>query len=212
MKKVLIAVVALVGLLISTNEVKAQGQVKIGFFDLETMVTAMPGYRAVDSMLQIYERDSLTTEYDFYQSEFKRLDSTFKSDSIAGKAKNVLDLIQKQRSEVAINLIYWQQISQQKIENKRNTLAGPMVQQVFGAYQKVLQKGNYTFVLNPQALESVSLRMGASKVENLFIPVAKELKIDLPAELGGGQGDEPAPKTGTGTPTKPVTKPAPKKG
>lgn len=209
MKKVLIAVVALVGLLISTNETKAQ--VKIGFFDLETMVTAMPGYRAVDSMLQIYERDSLTTEYDFYQSEFKRLDSTFKSDSIAGKSKNVLDLIQKQRSEVAVNLIYWQQISQQKIENKRNTLAGPMVQQVFAAYQKVLQRGNYTFVLNPQALESVSLRMGATKVENLFIPVAKEMKIDLPEELGGGQ-EETTPKTGT--PTKPVTKPTttPKKG
>jgi Skp family chaperone for outer membrane proteins len=212
MKKVLIAVVALVGLLISTNEVKAQTQVKIGFFDLETMVTAMPGYRAVDSMLQIYERDSLTTEYDFYQTEFKRLDSTFKADSVAGKAKNVLELIQKQRNDVAINLIYWQQISQQKIENKRNVLAGPMVQQVFGAYQKVLQKGNYTFVLNPQALESVSLRMGVTKVENLFIPVAKELKITLPDELGGGAQDEPAPKTGT--PTKPVTRPTttPKKG
>lgn len=186
MKKVLIAVVALVGLLISTNETKAQAQVKIGFFDLETMVTVMPGYRSVDSLLQIYERDSLTTEYDFYQSEFRRLDSTFKADSAAGKAKNVLELIQRQRSDVAVNLIYWQQISQQKIEGKRNVLAGPMVQLVFAAYQKVLQRGNYTFVLNPQALEGVSLRMGLTKAENLFIPVAKELKIDLPEELGGG--------------------------
>lgn len=208
MKKVLIAVVALVGLLICTSETKAQG-VKVGFFDLETMVTAMPGYRAVDSMLQIYERDSLSTEYDFYQSEFKRLDSTFKADSIAGKPKNVLDLIKNQRNDVAVNLIYWQQISQQKIENKRNILAGPMVQQVFGAYQKVLQKGNYTFVLNPQALESVSLRMGATKVENLFIPVAKELKIQLPEELGGGQDEPTAPAT---KPTPGTGKPAPKKG
>jgi hypothetical protein len=69
MKKVLIAVVALVGLLISSNETKAQAA-KFGFFDLETMVTVMPGYRAVDSLLQIYERDSLAAEYDFYQSEF----------------------------------------------------------------------------------------------------------------------------------------------
>jgi Skp family chaperone for outer membrane proteins len=206
MKKVLIAVVALVGLLIFTNETKAQAQIKIGFFDLETMVTAMPGYRAVDSLLQIYERDSLTSEYDFYQSEFKRLDSTYKADSASGKPKNVLDLIQRQRSDVAVNLIYWQQISQQKIENKRNILAGPMVQLVFGAYQKVLQRGNYTLVLNPQAFESVSLRMGLTKADNLFIPVAKELKIDLPEELGGGQPDEQQkPKPGTGTQTKPVT-------
>jgi outer membrane protein len=208
MKKVLIAVVALVGLLISANETKAQGQVKVGFFDLETMVTAMPGYRSVDSLLQIYERDSLSNEYAFYQSEFQRLDSTYKKDSAAGKPKNVLDLIQKDRSNVAVKLIYWQQYSQQSIENKRNILAGPMVQQVFAAYQKVLQRGNYTFVLNPQALEGVSLRMGLTKAENLFVPVAKELKIDLPEELGGGQEE---PKTGT-TPNKPVTKPGPKKG
>jgi Skp family chaperone for outer membrane proteins len=207
MKKVLIAVVALVGLLISANDTKAQGQVKVGFFDLETMVTAMPGYRSVDSLLQIYERDSLTNEYDFYQSEFKRLDSTFKKDSAAGKPKNVLDLIQKDRSNVAVKLIYWQQYSQQSIENKRNILAGPMVQQVFAAYQKVLQRGNYTFILNPQALEGVSLRMGLTKAENLFIPVAKELKIELPEELGGGQQqDQGKPDTG-----KPVTKPPVKK-
>lgn len=207
MKKVLIAVVALVGLLVFSNETKAQAQVKIGFFDLETMVTAMPGYGRVDSLLQIFERDSLTAEYDFFQSEFKRLDSTFKADSIGGKPKNVLDLIQRQRNDVAINLIYWQQYSQQKIEAKRNQLAGPMANQVFTAYQKVLQKGNYAIVLNPQALEQYSLRMGATKIENLFVPVAKELKIQLPEELGGGQEEQAAPpKTNPGTGTKPAPK------
>lgn len=211
MKKVLIAVVTLVGLLISANETKAQAPIKIGFFDFETMVTAMPGYRSVDSLLQIYERDSLANEYDFYQSEFKRLDSTFKADSAKGKAKNVLDLIAKDRSSAAIKLIYWQQYSQQAVENKRNILAGPMAQQVFAAYQKVLSKGNYTLILNPQALEQYSVNMKMTKIDNLFIPVAKELKIPLPQELGGGQEEEqvPTPKT---TPKTNPTKPAPKKG
>ena len=186
MKKVLIAVVALVGLLVTSNETKAQA-LKIGFFDLETMVTVMPGYREVDSLLQIYERDSLSAEYSFYESEFKRLDDAFKTDSAAGKPKSVLDLIAQKRSEVAMNLIYWQQIAQQKIENKRNILAGPLVQKVFGAYQKILQNGKYTLVLTPQAFEGIALRSGLTKAENLFIPVAKELKIQLPEELGGGQ-------------------------
>jgi len=100
-----------------------------------------------------------------------------------------------------MNLVYWQQISQNKVENKRNILAGPLVQQVFGAYQKVLQKGNYTIVFTPQAFEGVALRSGLTKADNLFIPVAKELKIQLPEELGGGQ--EQAPATGT----KPTTTP-----
>jgi len=199
MKKVLFVVLALVGLVLAGQESKAQ-QLKVGFFDLETMVQVMPGYRAVDSLLQIYEKDSLAAEYAFYDSEFKRLDSTYKADSTAKKPKNVLDMILQQRSQVAINLVYWQQISQNKMDNKRNILAGPLVQAILGAYKKVLDKGNYTLVFKPNVLEL------GSKADNLFVPVAKELKISLPDELGGGQQEEEKPAT------KPATKPAPKKG
>ena len=203
MKKVLIAVVALVGLLVSSNETKAQtAPLKFGFFDLETMVTVMPGYSTVDSLLQIYERDSLTAEYDMLQDQFKHLDDKFKDDSTKGKSPSVLELTKQERNKVGMQLLYWQQIAQQKMENKRNTLASPLVQQVFNAYQKVLTKGNYTLVFTPQALESISLRTGLTKIENLFVPVAKELKIQLPEELGGGQ-DQPQTKPTPGTGTKP---------
>ncbi len=207
MKKVLIAVVALVGLLVTANETKAQTTApKFGFFDLETMVTIMPGYARVDSLLQIYERDSLTAEYSLLESEFKHWDDQYKKDSTEGKPKNILELTAQKRTQVAMQLVYWQQISQQKMEEKRNVLASPLVQQVFGAYQKVLTKGNYTLVLNPQALENISLRTGLTKIDNLFIPVAKELKIQLPAELGGGQ-EEPKPNTGNKPTTTPPRKP-----
>lgn len=204
MKKALIAVVALVGLLISSNETKAQTAVKFGFFDLETMVTVMPGYAQVDSLLQIYERDSLTAEYDMLQDQFKYLEDKLKKDSAEKKAESVLELTRQERNKVGMQLLYWQQIAQQKTENKRNILAGPLVQQVFGAYQKVLQKGNYTLVFTPQALESISLRTGLTKIENLFVPVAKELKIQLPEELGGGQDTKPATGTAPGTKPKPA--------
>jgi Skp family chaperone for outer membrane proteins len=193
MKKVLIAVVALVGLLISSNETKAQTPVKFGFFDLETMVTVMPGYVQVDSLLQIYERDSLTAEYDMLQDQFQYLEDKLKKDSAEKKPESVLELTRQERNKVGMQLLYWQQIAQNKLQNKRNQLAGPLVQQVVVAYQKILQKGNYTLVFNPQALETISLSPGVTKIENLFIPVAKELKIQLPPDLGGG-GDEPATK------------------
>lgn len=202
MKKVLFTVLAVVGLILANSQESKAQQMKIGFFDLETMVQVMPGYRTVDSLLQVYEKDSLQAEYDFYQKEFQRLDSTYKADSTAGKPKNVLDLIARDRSNIAINLIYWQQISQNKIDNKRNILAAPLIQAVLGAYKKVLDNGKYTLVFKPNVLEL------GSKVDNLFVPVAKELKIQLPDELGGA-GDEPAPATKpAGGGTKPTgTKP-----
>ena len=52
-----------------TTTVQAQ-QMKVGVFDMDLMVQAMPPYRQVDSLVQIYERDSLAGEYEIYQSEY----------------------------------------------------------------------------------------------------------------------------------------------
>ena len=176
MKKVLFVVLAFAGLLFAGNSVNAQ-TAKIGVFDVDIMVQAMPGYRAVDSMLQIYEQDSLRGEYDFAMREYNRLDSTYKSDSAAKAPASVLNYVKQQRNEIATTIIYWQQISQQKTEGKRQELAGPLFEKVLGAYSKVLQANNYLVVLKPGAYE-----MG-SKVENVFEKVAKELGIKLPDQL-----------------------------
>lgn len=200
MKKAFLVVLVIAGALM-TADVNAQ-QMKIGVFDLDLMVQAMPKYRAVDSMLQRYERDSLANEYEFYNTEYKRLDSTYKADSAAGKSKTVLDLMQQQRQQVALNIVYWQQIAQNKTEQKRAVLAQPLYEQVANAYKKVLDARKYTLILKPNTFEL------GSQIENIFPYVARELKIQLPAELGGGQpieDDEPAQK-----PAKPAQKPAAK--
>jgi hypothetical protein len=57
----------------------------------------MPGYRAVDSLLGIYEQDSLRGEYEFAVKEYNRLDSTYKADSAAKKAATVLNYQKDQR-------------------------------------------------------------------------------------------------------------------
>src|SRR5882762_4626382 len=125
MKKVLLSILLLTAVMFAGENVNAQ-QMKIGVFDMDYMVQAMPGYRNVDSLLDIYQRDSLTTEYDIYQNEYKRLDSTWKADSAANKPKAVLDYTGNQRQQIAMNLVYWQQISQKKLNEKRGVLAQPL--------------------------------------------------------------------------------------
>ncbi len=208
MKKVLFSLLAVVGLLFAADKTQAQGQppLKIGVFDIETMVRAMPGYRNVDSLVNIYQNDSLANEYDFYQSEYKRLDSTFKADSAANKAKTVLDMEKQQRGQVGMQLVYWQQIAENKVQQKTAILAQPLFEQVVKAYQKVLETKKYTLILKPGTLER-----GTTGVSNVFEDVAKELKIPLPQELGGGDDEEKsqqAPKSGPGTGAgKPAAKP-----
>lgn len=199
---------AFAGTLFTANDASAQN-LKIGVFDVDIMVQAMPGYRAVDSMVGIYEQDSLRGDYEFAVKEYNRLDSTYKSDSAAKKPASVLNYVKDQRTQFATTLIYWQQISQQRSEGKRQQLSGSMYEKVLAAYSKVLQTNNYLVVLKPGAYE-----MG-SKVENVFEKVAKELKIPLPEQLRSQGQTAETPAAGTGTGAKPATgagaKPAPKK-
>jgi Skp family chaperone for outer membrane proteins len=192
MKKVLFSILVLSAVMFAGKDVKAQ--FKAAVFDIDYMVRAMPGYANVDSLVQIYNTDSLGAEYSIYESEYKRLDSTFKADSTAGKAKSVLDYTAGKRQEMAMNLVYWQQIAQQKSENKRGQLAQPLYVQVVNAYKKVLETKKYSLILKPGAYEQ------GFAIDNLFITIAKELKLaSLPQELLYLGDDPDAPKTTPGT-------------
>jgi Skp family chaperone for outer membrane proteins len=206
MKKVFFSMLLLAALFVTGTTAKAQSSpIKIGVFDIEMMVRAMPGAARVDTLIQLYERDSLQAEYQFYYKEFQRLDSTFKADSASGKPKTVLDLVMQQRQQVGMNIAYWQQIAQQKSEQKRAVLSQSMYEQVVNAYKKVLDTRKYTLVLKPGSYE-----VGLSSIENVFQYVAKELKVKLPDELGGDLQDD-RPATGaTGGAAKPATGAKPK--
>jgi Skp family chaperone for outer membrane proteins len=183
MKKVFVLFLLVFSIIIA-NDVKAQTP-KIGVFDLDMMARAMPGYPAVDSLVAIYEQDSLKAEYDFAVQEYNRLDSTYKADSAAKKSATILKYQQDQRMQIATTVVYWQQISQRKSAEKRQILANPLYDQILVAYKKVLDANNYLVILKPGAYEI------GSRVDNVFEKVAKELKINLPNELKS----PPAPPT-----------------
>jgi Skp family chaperone for outer membrane proteins len=196
MKKVLFVMLAFAGSFTAADTASAQAG-KIGVFDLDMAVQYMPGYRRVDSLLGIYQQDSLRSEYDFAVREYNRLDSNYRADSAAKKPATVLNYQKDQRTQVATTIVYWQQIAQQKSEQRRAELAGPLFEQVVGAYQRVLQANNYLVVLKPGAFEL------GSKVENVFEKVFRELKLPVPENLRTptAQDQQTAPgRSGTATP------------
>src|SRR4030095_10695884 len=117
MKKVLSFVFGFAVFMSVSTSARSQ-TLKIGVFDVGVMVQAMPGYHKVDSLMQIFDRDSLGSLREYYESEYQRLDSTYKSDSAqvaAGKkSKAILDMVSADRQKAMINIIYWQQIAQDK--------------------------------------------------------------------------------------------------
>lgn len=168
-------------LMLVTATIKSQ-TLKIGVFDIDIMVQAMPGYRAVDSLMQIYDRDTLGTLRDYNESEYQRLDSTYKADSaqvaVGKKPKAILDMVAADRQKAILNVLYYQQIAQNKSNEKRGILSQNLYTLVVNAYKKVLARKKYTLVLKPQTYE------GGFPIDNIFIAVARELKLtELPQDL-----------------------------
>jgi len=212
MKKVFFTLLMIAGMLFAGD--KASAQMKVGVFDIDEMVQIMPGYRTVDSLLRQYQSDSLAQEQQYYYSEYQRLDSLLKLDSAAVKAgtkqPSVLDFENKQKQQMMVYLVNWQQYSQQKLQQKQGELAQGLYEQVGNAYQKIVKTKNYLLILKPGAFEL------GSKVDNLFISVAKELKLtQLPQDvlIFGPDPENPTGAQGATAPAGGAAKPAaPKAG
>jgi Skp family chaperone for outer membrane proteins len=204
MRRTLFLLTLCLGFLVTSTNVKAQ-TFKVGVFDIVIMVQAMPDYRTVDSLMRIYEADTLAAEFEYHQQSYQRLDSTYKIDSAlvaqGKKPKAVFDFLVEERRKTAMNIVYWQQIAQNKSNTKRNQLAQPLITVVSNAYRKVLARKKYNLILKPETYEA------GFAIDNLFISVARELKLDqLPQELLYLGDDPDAPKTTT--PAKAPAKPA----
>lgn len=206
MRKVIFFFSLVVCMLLTTN---AKSQTfKVGVFDIDVMVQAMPGYRVVDSLMQFYDRDTLGDLRNYNEAEYKRLDSTYKADSAqvaqGKKSKAILDMVSADRQKAIFNILYWQQIAQNKSNEKRGVLAQNLYTLVVNAYKKVLARKKYVLVLKPQTYE------GGFPIDNIFIAVARELKLsELPQDLLY-LGNDPDPVKQPPTQTQKPAVPKPK--
>lgn len=195
MKKLMIAAAVFAGVMLAGTD-KAAAQSKMGYFDLEYVVSQMPGVAKVDTLLAIFERDSLGMEYDFRLSEFQRNDSTLRADS----AKMPVRLYQEKKNEM-IQKFYvlqnWQQYSQQVGQAKQQELMEPFLNKALTAFQQVVEEGKYGYVFKRESLWI------APPGDNLIPLVAKKLGLKLPV-------DPNAPAESSETTPKPATKPAAK--
>ncbi len=176
------AAICVTALCFGLNKANAQAGAtsayKVGVFDIDIMVQILPEYRVADSLTQIYVRDTLQEEYQVYNNEYQRLDSTLKADTAKGNVpKTVMDYNNQQKQQMMMQLVYWQQISQNKSQAYQQKLLGPSYQKVLAAYKKVLASKKYDLILKPDAYEL------GSKVENMFPFVAKEMNVTLPPGL-----------------------------
>lgn len=197
MKKVLL-VLAFAFVASFANNLQAQ-QIKIGVFDEETILQLMPGIQKIDSLLQIYLKDSLGVERDYDLTQYQRKDSAFKKDSATMPAK-AREMMKKEINELGYKLVNWNQYQQQMLQNKQAELLAPTMQKVYDALRDIIANEKYTHVFKSDAFFAPP-----SLSDNLVIKVAQKLKWALPKEVEDALKAQAAPSQ---QPAKPAAKPA----
>lgn len=151
---------------------------RIAVFDIDSMVHALPEYKVVDSLVMCYEIDTIPTDYKILQQELVRLDRFFLNYRDQSHDRKFDDSIGALRQKIELSIIYWKQNSEHATNERKRRLAEPLYQKVNAAFKKIISEKHYDLIL-----KSGSIEFG-DNVDNLFIPVARKLKLaSLPVSL-----------------------------
>ena len=197
MKKLLLVCVTVAASLLFSNN--AQSQVKIGYFDEQTLLSLFPGINKVDTLMNSYVRDSLNVEYAYSVKEYQRRDSIFKKDSSTMPAK-AREMAVEELNQFYYKIANWQQYSQEMQQDKMDRLLLPYRQQMVAALQQVIAENKYTTVIKSEALSPYA---EPNILDNLTIRTAIKLKLELPQQwadawkaaggtIPGAAGNKPA--------------------
>ena len=160
----------------------ASAQVKIGYFDDQSVIALFPGIQEkLDTVLKSYAQDSLQDEYNYTLKDYQVKDSIYKRDSVdLSKRPKALQMATDDLNRLKYKLINWQQYQQQSMEQKQESLLLPYRQKIATALGEVVAEQKYTLVLKA---ESLSPYTQPSIADNLTIRVAMKLKLPLPKEI-----------------------------
>jgi outer membrane protein len=178
MKK--LKVLAIVVGLLATGSTMAQS--KFGYIRVDDVVALMPATAKIDSLLELYQRDTIQPEYASVVEQYQFNDSLYR-DSLK-TPKSVRDEIAKKLPGLIYQIQNWQQISQQAMEAKQNQLLAPIYNEVYTAIKAVAKEKGYTHVLNKEAF------LVAPEGDDMIVAVATRLKLKLPPQL---QPNRPVP-------------------
>jgi outer membrane protein len=168
MKKIIAIFVLAVGLVSGS----AYAQNKFGYIRVDEMVSYMPELKKIDTLLVIYQNDSLPRTYNYLLSQYRYYDS-IASDSVRQTAI-VRNQASNQRNEFLGELQNWQNTAQALIEAKQNSLLQPVYDKVLKAIDDVSKEKGYTYIFNREAL------LVQPAADNLIPLVAEKLKVTIP--------------------------------
>ena len=170
MKK-LVAILAVVVLIAVAGTVQAQ--VKIGYINVDNVISLMPEVSKFDSILARYQQDSINPQYASLIQTYQYKDSIYK-DTVKPAPAAVKKQLEEELPQLINTIQNWQQIVNQAMEAKQNELLSPLYRKVYDAIRAVAKEKGYTHVVNKDSL------LVAPDADDMIASVAAKLKLSLP--------------------------------
>ena len=174
MKKITAFIIVLAaGLAVAST---AQAQNKTGYISVDQMVLLMPETAKVDTLMAIYEKDSLNPQLNYIVGEYQRKDSMYR-DSVKTPAA-VRKQLEGELQQYLYQINNWDNIKQQVMQSKQQSLLNPIYEKVVKAINDIAKEKGYNYIYSQEAL------LVAPPGDNILPLVAEKLKVKLPAATG----------------------------
>ncbi|MFI5186443.1 MAG: OmpH family outer membrane protein [Chitinophagales bacterium] len=174
MKKIISVIVIAFGLL---SAITAKAQTKIGYIRIDDMVGLMPDAAKIDTLLSIYQRDSLNSTLNNIVVEYQYKDSMLTKVDTSKTPKQVLAQLHNDVNVLAYQIQNWQTLAGQAYQNKQEQLFGPVYEKVITAVKTVAKEKGYSYVLSKDVF------LVAPDGDDLLPIVAAKLGVKVPPQL-----------------------------
>jgi len=149
MKKIVIVLVVVMGLVLAGNS--SQAQAKIGVISLQELLPAMPEFKKADTALNDYQ-NALQQNYEDMKKEYIEKDSLLQSKDTAKYTRAQLELKKRELGDMVTKLQGWPQQAQQMYQQKQQDLIAPIQKKAIETVQAVAKENGYAYVLTKEAL------------------------------------------------------------
>jgi outer membrane protein len=182
---------------------------KIGYTNLEYILSLLPDAKRIESELQTYEKQ-LKSQMDSKVAEFEKKYQDYEKGKSSGLMSDVVKADkEKELTGLQSSIKEFEETAQSSLQKKQVSLLEPVLDKIQKSIEKVAAANGFTYILSTHADYggSAIILYAKNKDEDISNLVLKDLGVTPPAPgttpTTGGTGTTTAPKTtttpGTGT-------------
>lgn len=154
-------------------------QVKIGYTNVEVILSYMPEAKAIESQLQLFQSklsEQLNVKETYYQDKIKTYQQTVSK--LTPEQKTALE---KEIIALEDEIKKFAEEADYKLMAKREELLNPVVTKLQGAIDAVAKENGYTYILNGSNSSGVSMVLVGPESDDVTQKIAQKLGITITA-------------------------------